>query len=182
MSYELEIRPLHGLMAEFATPEALVAAAGAARRAGYRRMDAYSPFPIEDLPEALGTKPSKLPLAVLLGGLAGGIGAYAMQYYSAVIDYAWNIGARPLHSWPAFIPVTFELTILGAALTAVFGMLISSRLPHPYHPVFNDPHFGRASRDRFFLCIEATDEKFSLTETRVFLAGLSPLGVREVDG
>lgn len=182
MSHEIETRPLHGLIAEFDSAEVLVAATGRARVAGYRKMDAYSPFPIEGLAEALGVRASKLPLAVLIGGLVGGAATYFMQYYAAVIDYAWNVGGRPPHSWPAFIPVTFELTILGASLTAVLGMLISNRLPQPYHPVFNDPHFDRASRDGFFLCIEARDEKFSLRDTRVFLQSLSPSGVREVEG
>ena len=178
---QLSPRPTtYGLMAEFDSPTALVAAANAARAAGYTRMDAYSPIPIEELHDAIGFHHTKLPLIVLLGGLAGGLAGYGLQYWSSVIEYPLNIGGRPLHSWPSFIPVTFELTILGAALAAVFGMLALNGLPMPYHPVFNAPRFALASRNRFFLCIETRDPKFDRDATHRFLEELQPRGVSEV--
>ncbi len=163
---------VHGLMAEFDDPASLVDAAHRAHEAGYRRMDAYSPFPIEELHEALGSHHTRLPLIVLIGGLTGCIGGYLMQYWISVIAYPMNIGGKPLHSWPAFIPVTFECTILAAALSCVFGMLALNGLPMPYHPVFNVARFALASRNRFFLCIEARDPKFDLDQTRHFLETL----------
>ncbi len=171
---------IHGLMAEFDDPTSLVAAAGRAHGEGYRCMDAYSPFPIEELHEALGSHHTRLPLIVLVGGLCGCIGGYALQYWSSVIEYPLNIGGKPLHSWPAFIPVTFECTILAAALSCVLGMLALNGLPMPYHPVFNLPRFALASRNRFFLCIEATDPKFDLEATRRFLEALEPREVSTV--
>ena len=171
---------LYGLLAEFDTPTALVSAAERARLAGYRKMDAYSPIPIEELFDALGFKRTRLPLLVLLGGIAGGLGGYGLEYWTQAIAYPLNIGGRPLHSWPHFIPVTFETTVLGAALTAFVGMWVLNGLPKPYHPVFNAPAFDRASTDRFFLCIEATDPRFDRTETLKFLETLRPLGVSEV--
>jgi len=173
--------PIYGLLAEFDSPTALFQAAERACAEGYRRMDAYSPFPIEGLAEALGYRSTRLPLLVLVGGVLGCVGGYLLQYYSAVISYPLNVGGRPLHSWPAFIPVTFELTILGAALFAVLGMLGLNGLPMPYHPVFNVPRFALATRDRFFLCIEATDAKFDREATRQFLANLQAREVTEVD-
>ena len=148
---------IYGLMAEFDNPSALVAAAREAHAAGYRRMDAYTPFPVEELNEALGLGHTGVAALVLIGGITGALVGYLMQYYIAVIDYPLNIGGRPLHSWPAFVPVTFELTILCAGLFAVLGMLALNGLPMPHHPVFNAPRFALASRDRFFLCIEAAD-------------------------
>jgi len=175
------MRPgIYGLMAEFDTPGELVDATHKAREAGYRRMDAYSPYPIEELAEALHFHDRRLPLIVLGGALAGGLGGYLMQYYAAVISYPLNIGGRPLHSWPSFIPVTFELTILVAAFAAVLGMLALNHLPMPYHPVFNVPEFAGASRNRFFLCIEARDPKFDFDLTAAFLESLSPREVHEV--
>jgi hypothetical protein len=171
---------IYGLMAEFEDPTSLVTATERAHREGYRRMDAYSPFPIEELHHALGSKPTRLPLIVLIGGLIGCIGGYTLEYWSSVIAYPLNIGGKPLHSWPAFIPVTFECTILGAALAAVFGMLALNGLPQPYHPVFNVARFALASRNRFFLCIEARDRKFNLEETRRFLEALEPREVTVV--
>ena len=177
----LSPRPtLYGLMAEFDNPTALVAAANAARLAGYTRMDAYSPIPIEELHDAIGFHRTKLPLIVLMGGIAGGVAGYALQYWASVIEYPLNVGGRPLHSWPAFIPITFETTILGAALSAVLGMLALNGLPMPYHPVFNAPRFALASRSRFFLCIESRDVKFERDETQRFLESLDPRGVSEV--
>jgi hypothetical protein len=170
----------YGLMAEFDSPGELVDAAHRAREAGYRRMDAYSPYPIEELHEALHFHDNRLPIIVLIGGLTGALGGYLMQYFASVIDYPLNIGGRPMHSWPSFIPVTFELTILVAAFSAVFGMLALNHLPMPYHPVFNVPEFAAASRNRFFLCIEARDPKFDIEATAAFLEGLNPREVHEV--
>jgi len=157
-----------------------VSATERAHKEGYRRMDAYSPFPIEELHHALGSKPTRLPLIVLIGGLLGCIGGYALEYWSSVIAYPLNIGGKPLHSWPAFIPVTFECTILAAALSCVLGMLALNGLPMPYHPVFNVPEFRLASRNRFFLCIEAADGQYDPERTRAFLAGLHAQSVQEV--
>ena len=181
MSHTPELPPaLHGLMAEFDNPTALVEAAEKARLAGYRKMDAYSPIPIEELNEALGLNRTRLPKLVFIGGLLGGIGGYGLEYWSQAIAYPMNIGGRPFHSWPHFIPVTFETTVLGAALTCFVGMWALNKLPQPYHPVFNVPAFARASLDRFFLCIESADPKFDRHETERFLASLHPVGVSEV--
>jgi hypothetical protein len=166
--------PAFGLMAEFDEPTRLVAAARRANEAGYRCMDAYSPLPIEELHEALGHQHTKLPLVVLIGGLIGCVGGYLLQWWTSAVAYPLNVGGKPLHSWPAFIPVTFECTILVAALSAVLGMLGLNRLPEPYHPVFNVPRFALASRNRFFLCIEAADPKFDVHKTRAFLETLHP--------
>jgi hypothetical protein len=170
----------YGLLAEFDDTTSLVAAAANARDAGYRCMDAYSPFPIEELHHALGSHQTKLPLIVLIGGLVGCLGGYALQYWASAIAYPLNVAGKPLHSWPAFIPVTFECTILGAALSAVLGMLALNGLPMPYHPVFNVPRFALASRNRFFLCIESTDPKFDVEATRHFLETLEPREVTAV--
>jgi Protein of unknown function (DUF3341) len=178
----LPARPsLYGLVAEFTTPDDLLEATRRARQAGYRHMEAYTPFPVEGLAEALGFYRTSLPLVVLLGGLAGGIGGYFLQYWINVIDYPLNVGGRPWHSWPAFVPVTFELSILGAALAAVLGMLALNGLPMPYHPLFNVPRFELASRDGFFLCIEVRDPRFDRAETRRFLEGLAAREVAEVE-
>jgi hypothetical protein len=171
---------IHGLMAEFDDPSALVSAARRAHHEGYRRMDGYSPFPIEELHEALGLRHTRLPLIVLIGGLIGCIGGYALQYWVSAVAFPLNVGGKPYHSWPAFIPVTFECTILAAALSAVLGMLALNGLPMPYHPVFNVPRFALASRNRFFLCIEASDPRFDLEATRRFLETLEPREVSTV--
>jgi hypothetical protein len=171
----------YGLMAEFDNPNDLVAAARRAHDAGYRRLDAYTPFPIEELHEALDIHRTKVPLMVLVGGIVGGLTGYGLQYWVAVIAYPLNIGGRPLHSWPSFVPVTFEMTVLFAALTAVFGMLAMNQLPRPYHPVFNAPRFEMATRDRFFLCIEARDPRFDGEATRRFLESFGPREVTDVD-
>jgi hypothetical protein len=175
-----ERMPLYGLVAEFNTPAELLDAARATRQAGYTRTDAYSPLPIEGLAGAVGGGSSRLPLLVFFGGLIGGVGGFLLQYITSVHTYPLNIGGRPLNSWPAFIPVTFECTILGAGLTTIFGMLAINGLPMPYHPLFHVDRFSRASRDGFFLCIEARDASFDLEKTRAFLQSLSPVSVEEV--
>ena len=180
MSHAEPASTLYGLMAEFETPGELVAAATKARLAGYRQMDAYSPIPVEALDEALGLKRSKLPLLVLLGGIAGGIGGFGLEAWASTTAYPMNIGGRPLLSWPQFIPVMFETTVLGAALTCFIGMWALNKLPQPYHPVFNAPAFARASSDRFFIVIETADPRYSSDGTRQFLDGLHPVGVHDV--
>jgi hypothetical protein len=173
--------PIYGLMAEFSESAALLAAARRAYETGYRRMDAFTPFPVEGLAENLGRKKSLVPLIVLLAGICGGTGGYFMEWYAMSVDYPINIGGRPLNSWPPFVPITFELTILSGALAAVIAMLALNRLPQPYHPVFNARRFERASTDKFFLCIEASDPKFDLDATRQFLETLKPDYIEEVD-
>jgi len=173
--------PVYGLVAEFADDKALVDAARRAHAAGYRKVDAYAPFSVEGLSDALGFRSDRVALITLLGGILGGMGAYFLQWYTAVIDYPINAGGRPLHSWPAFIPATFEMTVLGAALAAFFGMLILNGLPRLVHPIFNTPDFDLASRNRFFLCIEARDPRFEPGETRAFLDSLEPMRIAEVE-
>ena len=172
---------LHGVMAEFATPEELLEAAEKARAAGFAKLDAYAPYPVEGLSEALGLKRTWVPQITLLGGILGGCAGFGLQYWASVIVYPLNIGGRPLNSWPAFIPVTFETTVLGAATFAVIGMLALNKLPQPHHPVFNVERFAaHASSDRFFLCIEAGKGSFDGAEARKFLEGLKPASVAEV--
>jgi hypothetical protein len=171
---------LFGVMGEFSTPEDLLAATKKAREAGYKHVEAYTPFPVEGLSEAVGFKWTAVPLLTLMGGVGGGLTGFGLQYWVAAITYPINIGGRPLNSWPAFIPVTFELTVLGASIFAVFGMLALNKLPQPYHPVFNVERFAQASTDKFFLCIEARDPKFDLAETSRFLQSLHAQHVNEV--
>jgi hypothetical protein len=171
---------LFGVMGEFSTPEDLLAATKKARKAGYKHVEAYTPFPVEGLSEAVGFKWTAVPLLTLMGGLGGGLTGFGLQYWVAAITYPLNIGGRPLNSWPAFIPVTFELTVLGASIFAVFSMLALNKLPQPYHPVFNVERFSQASTDKFFLCIEARDPKFDLVETSKFLQSLHAQHVNEV--
>lgn len=173
--------PLYGVMAEFLTPEELITAAREAERAGYRKMEGYTPFPVEGLAEALGQKKSRLPFIVLASGLLGAASGYGLQYFTTVIDYPINIAGKPLNSLPAFIPITFELTILFASLSAAIGMMFLNGLPNPYHPVFHVDEFARASRDRFFLCIEAEDPLFNSEDTTAFLNSLKPVGVHDVE-
>lgn len=174
--------PTYGLIAAFETPEALVAAVDRTRQEGYRSFDAFSPFPIEQVSETVcDHQRSKVSLLVLIGGLTGAVAGFALQAWSAGIAYPLNIGGRPLLSWPAFIPVTFEVTVLFAALSAVFGMFMLNGLPKPYHPVFNVEGFERASVDRYFVLVEAEDPKFDPHATRAFLEGLGSYQVQDVD-
>lgn len=170
----------YGMIAEFLSPEAVVRAAERAYEFGYRHMDAYSPMPIEGLAEAIGFRRNRMAPVVFFGGLFGGAAGYFMQWYSAVASYPINVGGRPLHSWPSFIPITFETTILCAAFAAVLGMLGLNGLPRPHHPVFNAPGFALASRSRFFLCIQSKDPLFDGKGTREFLESLSPREVADV--
>lgn len=175
-------KKLYALLAKFDTPEALINASRKTAAAGYRQFDAYSPFPVEELPQAMKLKPSLMPWLVLLGGAAGAIGGFLMQTFATVIDYPLNIGGRPLFAWPAYVPISFELTILLGALSGVIGLFVLTRLPQPYHPVFNSPDFiEHASSDGFYLEIEAKDPQFKLDETRRFLEGLSAAQVVEIE-
>jgi hypothetical protein len=173
-------RRLYGLLAEFAQPEDLLTAATAARAAGYRRMDAYTPFPVHGLSEAIGFHHTRLPVIVLIGGIVGACLGFGMQHWYETTHYMMNVGGRPHNSWPSFIVITFETTILCAALSAVLGMLALNGLPQPYHPLFNVPSFELASRSHFFLCIEARDPKFDLGATRGFLEALGPMSIAAV--
>jgi len=172
---------LYGVMAQFDSPSTLVAAAREAYAAGYRQINGYSPFPIEELSDAIGFKRTTLPLIVLAGGIIGAVGGFFMQYWMEVIDYPINVGGKPFNSWPAFIPITFECTILCAAFAAVFGMLALNKLPQPYHPVFNAPNFALATRDSFFLVIESKDPKFDHDEAMRFLKSLEARDVCDVE-
>ena len=172
--------PSYGMLAEFGSADELLDAVRHTRAAGYRQIDAYAPFPIEGLVEALGPHRDRIPLITLIGGVLGGAGGYFMQWYSAVISLPINVGGRPAHSWPSFIPVTFELAVLGAAVFAVGGMLVLNGLPRLYHPLFNVDAFELASRNRFYLCVRCADGKYDAVEVERHLASLDPLLVQEV--
>jgi hypothetical protein len=180
---EVDARELFGLLAEFEEGEALVKAANQAYQAGYRQLDAYTPFPVHGLSDALRLDRQRnwVPYLVLLGAIFGGLAGYLLQYYTSAISYPINVGGRPLHSWPAFMVVTFEGAVLMAVLAGVVGMLFLNKLPMPYHPLFSVPRFELASRDRFFLCIMGTDPKFEVEETKAFLESLNPNAVQEVE-
>lgn len=172
--------PIYGIMAEFDSAGAILEAAKRTNQAGYKKLEAYSPFPVEGLAEEVGFHHDEVPLVVLIGGIIGGLTGYLMQYWMMAVDYPITVDGKPPHSWPAFIVITFEMTILFAALFAVFGMLALNGFPMPYHPVFNVPRFAFASKDRFFLLVYATDQKFDLEGTRKFMESLQPLSVSEV--
>ena len=172
---------LHGVAAEFGDAESILSAAFAAKRAGYTRMDAYTPFAVEHLDEALGMQPTRLGWIVLIMGITGALFGFFMQLYANASYYPLNIGGKPLNSWPNFIVITFECTVLFSAFTAGLFMLGRNGLPRPYHPMFNTPGFENATRDKFFLCIEARDPKFDAGEVTSFLEGLDPIRVSEVE-
>ena len=171
---------LYGLVAEFTTPDGLVQACRKAHGAGYRRLDAYTPYPLEGVAEAIGFEKTQVPLLTLMGGVLGGLSGFLLQCWVHMQAYPLNVGGRPEYSWPSFIIVTFEMTVLFAGITAVVGMLALNGLPQPYHSIFNHPRFSAASRDRFFLCIEAADPKFELAETKRFLEATEAVDVAEV--
>jgi hypothetical protein len=171
---------LYGLAAEFETPEAILAAARAVREQGYRRVRAYTPMPVDGLSEVLGFERTWIPAFFLGGGIFGAGGGFFMQWFANVVHLPWDVGGRPMNSWPAFVPITFEMGILFAALTGTAAMIALNKLPQPYHPMFRVEEFARASRDRFFLCVRSTDPRFELARTRQALEGLRPVSVMEV--
>ena len=172
---------LYGVMAEFDTPTDLVAAARRTYDAGYRRINGYSPYPIEELSEAIGFTHTSLPLIVFIGGVVGGLSGFFMQYWMEVTNYPLNVGGKPYNSWPAFIPITFECTVLCAAFAAVLGMLVLNKLPQPYHPAFNAPNFALATRDRFFLVVEANDPQYDHDAIVAFMKNLNATEVNDVE-
>jgi Protein of unknown function (DUF3341) len=171
---------LYGMLAQFDSGKAVLAAAEKAFEEGYRKMDAYTPYPIHGLSEALGFRKTKLTTLIFFGGVCGVLGGFFMQYVTAVFAYPFNVSGKPFNSWPAFVPITFECMVLLAALSAVLGMLGLNGLPQPHHPLFNSDAFAHASRDKYFLCIESADPKFDLEGTRRFLETLSPEEIDEV--
>ena len=173
-------RQTWGLMAEFASADDLLAAARRVRAAGFEGAEAYSPFHVDGLAEALGFGSNRVPVFTFLGGLVGGLGGYFLQWYSAVVDYPVNIGGRPLDSWPLFVPVTFEMAVLGAAFAAFFSMLAANGLPRLRHPLFAVPEFDLAMRNRFFLCLRTDDPGFEMQRARELLQGLHPMRCVEV--
>ena len=175
-------RKIYGLLAKFDSAEALISATHRAYENGYRQFDTYAPYPVEGLSHAMRLKSSPLPYVILIGGIVGAVTGFSMQVFASMIDYPLNIGGRPLFSWPAFIPITFELTILFAALAGILGLFVVTRFPQPYHPVFNSPDFNEhASQDGFYLDIQARDPKFSLENTRKFMEDLGSIQVSEVE-
>jgi len=177
---ELELTGVYGMVAEFHDPDTLLHAAEMARDAGFTKMDAYSPMPIHGLAEAVLHEDDRVPWSAFFGGLCGGLGGWIAQYFVAVVDYAWNVGGKPLLSWPMMIPVTYEMTILNAAFAAAGSMILLNGLPRPYHSIFNAKNFDRATYDRFFLCIEAIDPRFDIEQTAQFLRSTGADDVSEV--
>lgn len=178
--HEAHEDPLFGVAAEFDDPDTLLAACKKAYAEGYRDLDAYTPYPIHGLAESIGHSKSPLPAIALGGGILGAIAGFGLQYYTNVIDYPHNVGGRPIFSWPSYIPITFELGVLLAALSALVGMLLLNGLPQPYHPIFNAKNIEYVTRDKYFLCIEATDKQFDAGQTAEFLRGLGATDVSEV--
>jgi hypothetical protein len=176
----MKTTPIYGIMAEFDSATTLVEAARKTHDAGYRKIDAYSPFPVEELAEAIGFHTNRVALVTLIGAIVGGLSGYFMQYWMNGVNYPVMVGGKPPHSWPAFIPITFEMTILFGGISAVLGMLALNGLPMPYHPVFNVPRFAMATKDRFFLIVFSTDPKYSPATTRAFLESLQPRSISEV--
>ena len=172
---------IHGVMAEYSEPEALIEGIQKIRGLGYKQMEAYTPFPVEGLTEALGKPKTKIQWAILCGAICGGTGAFAFQCWTLMSAYPLNLGGRPAFSWPAFMPVTFELTVLSAAFTAVIGMLVLNGLPQPYHPVFNVKEFDAASKDKFFLCVESKDPKFNVENLKAAFKNAGAEAVYEVE-
>jgi hypothetical protein len=172
---------LHGILAEFAEPEALIAAIRKVRGQGYSKLEAYTPFPVEGLTDELGHKRTKIQWIILCGGLVGGLGGFGLQCWINLVAYPINYGGRPQFSWPAFMPVTFELTVLAAAFSAVVGMIVLNGLPQPYHPVFNVKEFDAASKDKFFLCVESGDAKFDVESVKSALKAAGATAVFEVE-
>lgn len=170
----------YGILAEFASSDALLNAARGMRSHGHERLEAYTPYAVEGLSEALGIKPNRVPLMTLAGGTVGGVGGYFMQWYAAAVSYPINVGGRPLHSWPMFIPVTFELTILCAAFAAAIGMLAANGLPRLRHPIFDAPGFDLATRNRHFLCVRPEGPDFDRQDVREALARWEPVAISEV--
>jgi len=176
----MKTTPIYGIMAEFDSATTLVEAARKTHDAGYRKIDAYSPFPVEELAEAIGFHTNRVALVTLIGAIVGGLSGYFMQYWMNGVNYPVMVGGKPPHSWPAFIPITFEMTILFGGISAVLGMLALNGLPMPYHPVFNVPRFAMATKDRFFLIVFSTDPKYNPATTRAFLESLQPRSISEV--
>ena len=173
---------LYGLLAKFDSPEELIHASNRTVEAGYKKFDTYTPYPIEGLAQAMRLRPSPLPFLILAGGVIGAFAGFLMQTFATVIDNPYNIGGRPLFSWPAYIPITFEVTILSAALFGFFGLFIINRFPQPYHPVFNSEDFSQhAAQDGFYMDIEASDPKFDIDITRKFLEDLGSIQVSEIE-
>lgn len=178
--HKSETNPLYGLVAEFGDVNSLMKAAAAVAKEGYSKTDAYTPIPVEGLVEALGKRPTRIGYIIFTGGLIGFLTAVSLQFITSMFVYPIQIAGRPLGSWPAFIPISFELTVLFTGLTSVFGMLALNGLPRLNHPLFNLEQFAAASRDGFFIAIESDDAKFDLERTRAFLNNLHPRGVYEV--
>jgi hypothetical protein len=172
---------LYGLIAEFEQPDDLLTAARRTREAGYRQIDAYSPFPVEELSEALGFRDFFIPIIMLVGGIVGALGGFGLLIYCMVFSYPLNIGGQPRYAWPIYIPITFECTVLLAAVSGVLAMFLLNRLPEPYHPVFDAPNFDKATSSRFFLCIEARDPHFDRAGTRQFMETFGASQVSEVE-
>ena len=174
--------PVHGVIAEFATPEAAARAARSMRESGFKKLEAYGPFPSDELATAIGFRENKIARCVLIGGIVGGLTGYALQYWASFLDYPHNIGGRPYNSWPSFIPIVFELTVLFATLTGIVSLLVLNRLPRLSHPVFSVPAFTHASTDHFFVCVRSVETEFDPVKVRILLEKFEPLSISLIDG